>query len=88
MMGRPMERSPSNGSAPDNSTETPRQRALALMAQKDELEKQLKDQQDILVSNNSNMTTPLVDAEGFPRADIDVYTVRYARVRWVLRPDL
>lgn len=81
MMGRPMERSPSSGSTSDGPTETPRQRALALMAQKDELEKQLKEQQDILVSNNSNMSTPLVDAEGFPRSDIDVYTVRYARVR-------
>lgn len=26
------------------------------------------------------MTTPLVDPEGFPRADIDVYAVRHARV--------
>jgi hypothetical protein len=26
------------------------------------------------------MTTPLVDPEGFPRADIDVYAIRHARV--------
>ena len=27
------------------------------------------------------MSTPLVDAEGFPRADIDIWAVRHARVR-------
>jgi len=35
------------------------------------------------------MTTPLVDSEGFPRADIDIYAVRKARVRIIeLRNDL
>lgn len=31
--------------------------------------------------NNTDMTQPLVDNEGFPRADIDVYQVRLARHR-------
>jgi 26S proteasome non-ATPase regulatory subunit 9 len=35
------------------------------------------------------MSTPLVDADGFPRADIDIYAVRGARVRIIeLRNDL
>lgn len=35
------------------------------------------------------MNTPLVDPEGFPRADIDIYAVRNARVRIIeLRNDL
>ncbi|EKM49487.1 uncharacterized protein PHACADRAFT_264995 [Phanerochaete carnosa HHB-10118-sp] len=35
------------------------------------------------------MQTPLVDADGFPRADIDVWEVRHARVRIIeLRNDL
>ncbi len=35
------------------------------------------------------MTTPLVDSEGFPRADVDIYAVRKARVRIIeLRNDL
>ncbi|KAN0087627.1 26S proteasome non-ATPase regulatory subunit 9 [Tylopilus felleus] len=35
------------------------------------------------------MTTPLVDSEGFPRADLDVYAIRSARARIIqLRNDL
>ena len=69
-------------SAPNGVTvETPRGRAMKLIAQKDELEKRLKEQQDILISQGADISSPLVDTEGFPRADIDVYTVRYARVR-------
>ena len=49
MMGRSSQATGDQGSA---APQTPRQRALALMAQKDELEKQLKEQQDILRSNN------------------------------------
>ena len=30
--------------------------------------------------HNVTMNTPLVDPEGFPRADIDVYAIRHARV--------
>ncbi|KAG8857956.1 putative 26S proteasome regulatory subunit [Tulasnella sp. 330] len=59
-----------------------RQSALDLMAHRDQLEKDLKEQQAILRQNNGvGMHTPLVDSEGFPRSDIDVHAVRYARVR-------
>uniref|UniRef100_A0A914VDZ1 Nas2 N-terminal domain-containing protein n=1 Tax=Plectus sambesii TaxID=2011161 RepID=A0A914VDZ1_9BILA len=50
-----------------------------LMDDRDELDKQLADHFAILKVNNVDMETPLVDAEGFPRADIDVYAVREAR---------
>lgn len=33
-----------------------------------------------LMQNKIDMKEPLIDAEGFPRADIDVYAVRNARV--------
>ncbi|GAA5903922.1 hypothetical protein JCM6882_001350 [Rhodosporidiobolus microsporus] len=43
----------------------------------------------VLSSNNCTMDTPLVDREGFPRSDIDVASVRTARM-WIhrLRNDL
>ncbi|GAA5871262.1 hypothetical protein JCM3774_000894 [Rhodotorula dairenensis] len=44
---------------------------------------------DVLRSNGCNMETPLVDPEGYPRADIDVAGVRTARVHIIrLRNDL
>ncbi|KAG8931566.1 putative 26S proteasome regulatory subunit [Tulasnella sp. 417] len=62
---------------------------MSLVAKKDAIEKEIKEQQAILDANNSTMTTELVDNEGFPRGDIDVFTVRHARVRIIeLRNDL
>ncbi len=58
-----------------------RTRALELIAQKQTLEQQLSSQFSILEANASNMNSPLIDPEGFPRADIDVWAVRHARVR-------
>lgn len=59
------------------------------MTRKDALEAELQAQYSILSSNNSTMNTPLVDPEGFPRSDIDVWAVRHARVRVIeLRNDL
>jgi hypothetical protein len=46
------------------------------MLQKDDIESQLQYQAGILSLNNgSTMNSPLIDAEGFPRADIDIYAV-------------
>ncbi|SCZ88265.1 BZ3500_MvSof-1268-A1-R1_Chr10-2g02899 [Microbotryum saponariae] len=43
----------------------------------------------VLVANECDMTTPLVDSQGFPRADIDVAGVRTARANIImLRNDL
>ncbi|GAA5992309.1 hypothetical protein JCM10908_000417 [Rhodotorula pacifica] len=53
------------------------------------VEAQLDAYFDVLKSNNCTMDTPLVDPEGFPRADIDVAGVRTARVQIIrLRNDL
>lgn len=52
-----------------------------LYSQKDKLEKEISSLEQLLIANNSNMTDSLVDREGFPRADIDVYTVRNTRAK-------
>lgn len=59
-----------------------------LSARKEAIEAEIEAQHDILKANNANFSTPLVDAEGFPRADLDVWAVRTARVRIIeLRND-
>ncbi|KAJ3155726.1 putative 26S proteasome regulatory subunit [Geranomyces michiganensis] len=54
--------------------------AQALMARKASLESQITDLQEVLASHKTDLTSPLTDSDGFPRADIDVYTVRHVRV--------
>merc|ERR1719430_1275600 len=49
------------------------------MKQKDIIEEEIKALNEVLESQNVGMDDPLVDQEGFPRADIDVYQVRHAR---------
>ncbi|EIN12741.1 hypothetical protein PUNSTDRAFT_97583 [Punctularia strigosozonata HHB-11173 SS5] len=68
----------------------PAEAARALMARKDGIEAEIEAQLSILAANgNATMNTPLVDREGFPRADLDVWAVRQARVRIIeLRNDL
>jgi len=69
--------------------ESTMEQARALMIQKDNIEAELESHISILKANNVTMQTPLVDPEGFPRADIDIYAVRGARVRIIeLRNDL
>ncbi|CAH1796142.1 unnamed protein product [Owenia fusiformis] len=59
-----------------------KKKAKALMANKDKLEEEIKALTDLLESQKEvGMTESLVDEEQFPRADIDVYSVRYARNR-------
>jgi len=59
-----------------------------LSARKAAIEAEIQVQHDILKSNNADFSTPLVDSEGFPRADLDVWAVRTARVRVIeLRND-
>lgn len=63
--------------------------AKSLISRKESLQAELDSQFSILKANNSTLQTPLVDSQGFPRADIDVYAVRHARVRIIeLRNDL
>ncbi|KAF4590169.1 putative 26S proteasome regulatory subunit [Pleurotus pulmonarius] len=71
------------------ATENPRDRANALISKKEDIESEIKSQLAILQANDSTIQSPLVDADGFPRADIDVWAVRTARVRIIeLRNDL
>lgn len=68
---------------------SPATQAQALILRKSSIETEIQSQISILQANNIDMTTPLVDAEGFPRTDIDIYAVRRARVRIIeLRNDL
>lgn len=72
-----------------SSAESPREHARALVHLKDGIEAEINIQLSILRANNCDMTTPLVDPEGFPRADLDIYAIRSARARIVgLRNDL
>ncbi|NXC18243.1 PSMD9 ATPase, partial [Corythaeola cristata] len=51
-----------------------------LVKRKDELEAQIKAYYELLEGQKGvGMSEPLVDAEGFPRDDIDLYQVRTAR---------
>lgn len=71
------------------SAEDPREHARALVRVKDGIEAEISLQLSILRENHCDMTTPLVDSEGFPRADLDVYAIRSARARIIqLRNDL
>ena len=56
-----------------------REQVLELMKQKDDLEEEIKALNQVLESQKVGMDDVLVDAEGFPRSDIDVYQVRHAR---------
>ncbi|XP_056318442.1 26S proteasome non-ATPase regulatory subunit 9 [Danio aesculapii] len=50
-----------------------------LMKRKDDIEEQIKAYYDMLESAGVGTDGPLVDVEGFPRADVDLYKVRTAR---------
>ncbi|XP_062591886.1 26S proteasome non-ATPase regulatory subunit 9-like [Saccostrea cucullata] len=51
-----------------------------LMKRKDEIEAEIKALLEVLDSQKGiGMNEPLIDTEGYPRADIDVYTVRHTR---------
>ena len=64
---------PGMGNDPEPAT---REQILELMKQKDNLEEEIKALNQVLESQKVGMDDTLVDAEGFPRADIDVYQVR------------
>ncbi|CAH2097836.1 unnamed protein product [Euphydryas editha] len=58
-----------------------RDRVMKLMQEKDRIESEIRNENAVLAANNVGMEDPLVDADGFPRSDIDVYKVRHARHR-------
>lgn len=69
--------------------DSPQEKARVLITQKESIEAEIETHLSILRANNSTLRSPLIDADGFPRADIDIYAVRQARVRVIeLRNDL
>ncbi|KIM90509.1 hypothetical protein PILCRDRAFT_84488 [Piloderma croceum F 1598] len=68
---------------------SPKEQARTLIARKDGIEAEIDTQLSILRANNATLQSPLVDNQGFPRDDLDIYQVRNARVRIIeLRNDL
>lgn len=57
-----------------------RQRTLVLMSRKDAIEAQINHQLSLIRLNDSTMNSPLLDPQGFPRADIDIVSVRNVRL--------
>lgn len=59
-----------------------REALRALILEKDAMEKEIMDLNEALSTDNlGGVSTPVVDAEGFPRADIDVHTTLTLRNR-------
>ncbi|KAI8328499.1 hypothetical protein BC941DRAFT_406517 [Chlamydoabsidia padenii] len=56
-----------------------KQEAQELMKQQDVLLRQLHGLEDELQTHGVGMDEPLIDQEGYPRADIDVAAIRHAR---------
>ncbi|KAI0050416.1 hypothetical protein FA95DRAFT_1555751 [Auriscalpium vulgare] len=70
---------------PDSAAES----ARTLIARKEAIELEIETHASVLRANGTNMSEPLIDREGFPRADLDIWAVRNARVRIIeLRNDL
>lgn len=66
-----------------------RQDVLLLMDKRKEMEEELSAHLSVLATQNVGMEDALVDQEGYPRNDIDVYKVRQARNRIIcIRNDL
>lgn len=53
--------------------------AKSLVKQKEELEANIRLNESILRSHGVDMKTPLVDNDGFPKAELDIYAIRTAR---------
>lgn len=63
-----------------------RDQVLKFMEEKDKIEREIQELNLILETNgNVGMHEPLVDAEGYPRTDIDVFRVRHARHRIICK---
>lgn len=63
------------------STDPQREQVLKLIEEKERIEKKIADLGQVLQTNKVGFHEPLVDAEGFPRNDIDVRSVRLARTQ-------
>ncbi|XP_012255125.1 26S proteasome non-ATPase regulatory subunit 9 [Athalia rosae] len=63
----------------DMEAERAKQSLLELIKLRDKVESDLRAFKEILDSSHVGMSEPLVDSDGFPRNDIDVYQVRHTR---------
>jgi len=63
------------------STDPQREQVLKLIEEKNKIEMKIADLGIVLKNNNVGFHEPLIDAEGFPRNDIDVRSVRIARTQ-------
>ncbi|KFM79504.1 26S proteasome non-ATPase regulatory subunit 9, partial [Stegodyphus mimosarum] len=62
-----------------DNPENIRSNLASLMCKRDVLEAELINLHSLLREQNVSMTDPLVDGEGYPRSDIDIYAVRHLR---------
>jgi 26S proteasome regulatory subunit N4 len=69
------------------NTQTSRQKQTIecnrLVQEKKDIESKIQDFESILRSQNVGMKTALVDADGYPRGDIDIYAIKHARAALV-----
>jgi len=66
----------------EESSNATREQVLRLITRKENIESEIKELTQVLESQKDvGMNGALVDNEGFPRNDIDVYQVRHARHR-------
>lgn len=54
-----------------------------LAAERDAIQRKIEEQEEILKVNKVDMNSSLVDDQGFPRSDIDIVSVRHARIRLI-----
>ncbi len=72
-----------------NKNNATKEQVLSMMEDKKKVEAELEQLYEVLKTQKVGMDEPLVDKDGYPRNDIDVYQVRKARARInVLRNDL
>ncbi|XP_071450639.1 26S proteasome non-ATPase regulatory subunit 9 [Hetaerina americana] len=63
----------------DEFANVTRESLLKLHEEKEKIETEIIQLNAVLSSNNVGMTEALVDSQGYPRSDVDVYRVRHAR---------
>lgn len=62
-----------------------RDQVLKFMEEKERIEREIEELNLVLENNHVGMTDSLLDAEGYPRSDIDVYQIRLARHRIICK---
>lgn len=62
-----------------------RDRVMKLIQERDRIESEIREQNLVLEENHVGMQDPLVDGDGYPRSDVDVYKVRHARHRIICK---